>query len=278
MKCEDLQLNIPLYADDELTAEEQALLDQHLVQCPPCRVKLSEFRDLSNDLRLMPRPVIPADLLYSVRSSVTNELHSIPQRNWFNLSDELSEWLQFRLMPYAVGTAFSLFIAISFLMSLNSAKVATDRTLEIARVNTNRNVVINNTNGFPSEEPIIETNEELVAMRVPVSGESPSLNMKGSLLAITKSLVRGKMKNDEVTLVANVFENGLAQITQVVEAPPNSQSLEELSKALENDEAYAPFVSADMDKRSNVVRVVLKIQRVDVFADEPAKKKSTVKN
>ena len=278
MKCEDLQFNLSLYVDNDLAEDEQAVLEMHLGQCPPCRVRLSELQAIRNDLRMMSRPAVPADLLYSVRSAVQDELYGPPVKSTrFNVSTELSEWLQLKVMPYAVGTAFSLIIGIAFLFSIDSARQNTERVLDLARVNTNRtNAPVNPNRIYMSEEPVI-TNEELVAMRTPVSSESPSLNTNGALLALTRSLVRGKMKDNEVTLVADVFGNGLAQITEVVEGPRNQQSLEELSNALENDERYAPFVSAEMDKRSDIVRVVFKIQRVDVFEKKPAKKKSPAK-
>jgi hypothetical protein len=273
MKCEDLQLDLSLYGDDDLTEAEQAVVDGHLVQCPPCRVRLSELQALRNDLRIMSQPNVPADLLYSVRSAVRNEVIA-PRNNWLNISNEWYEWLQFRFMPYAVGTAFSLFMTISFLVSLNSTQQTTEKVLETARVEANREVTsIQPVPSVPDDQLII-TNEELAALRTPVSGESPSLNTKGALLSVTKSLVSNKIKEDDVTFVADVFSNGLAQITEVVEAPRSRQSLEEISNALENDPAYAPFVPADLDRRSNVVRVVFKIQRVDVFEKKPAKKKS----
>ena len=276
MRCEDLQLNLSLYADNDLTEGEQAVLDEHLVHCPPCRVRLSEYQALRNDLRIMPRPTVSADMLYSVRSVVRNEAVS-PRNNWLNLSNEWYEWLQFRFMPYTVGTAVSLFMTISFVISLNSTKESTEKVLETARVNSNRAVMTVQSAPIPSDNQISITNEELAALRTPVSGESPSLNTKGALLAVTKSFSRGQLKDDDVTFVADVFSNGVAQITEVVAAPRSRQSLEDLSNALENDPAYAPFVPADLDKRSNVVRVVFKIQRVDVFDKKPAKKKSSVK-
>jgi hypothetical protein len=276
MKCEDLQLDLSLYADNDLTEAEQVVVDGHLVQCPPCRVRLSELQALRNHLRIMSQPNVPADLLYSVRSAVRNEVVA-PRNNWLNISSEWYEWLQFRFMPYAVGTAFSLFMTISFLVSLNSTQQTTEKVLETARVEANREVTsIQPVPSVPDDQLII-TNEELAALRTPVSGESPSLNTKGALLSVTKSLVSNKIKEDDVTFVADVFSNGLAQITEVVEAPRSRQSLEEISNALENDPAYAPFVPADLDRRSNVVRVVFKIQRVDVFEKKPAKKKSLVR-
>lgn len=287
MNCEDLQLNMPLFTDNDLSVEEKNLLEDHFIKCPPCRAKFSEFQALRRDLRNISKPIIPQDLAFSIQRSIASELKSPPKKNWLNISDELNEWLQFRLMPYGIGTALSLFLVFSFLYSLNAARDSSEKTLEIARNSSNRSFSPPNNNPlFPEYdeegELVIKTNEQLVAVRTPVSNESPSLNIKGSLLAITNSIVDQNLKNNEVTLVANVFSNGLAQITEIVEAPRNRHSLEELSNALESDEGYAPFVSSDLERRSNVVRVVFKIQRVDVdvdmdSSDKPAKTKTPKK-
>jgi len=72
------------------------------------------------------------------------------------------------------------------------------------------------------------------------------------------------MKDDEVVVVADVFGNGLAQIAEVVEPSHNRRAVDELQKALDSDPAYAPFVSSNMDKRSDNMRVVFKLQSVNV--------------
>jgi hypothetical protein len=98
-----------------------------------------------------------------------------------------------------------------------------------------------------------------------VAGESPSINPRGALVALTKSLVRGEMHDDEVTVVADVFSDGLAQIAEVVEPSRDRRAISELQKALESDPAFAPFVPANVDRRSDTpIRVVLKIQNVNV--------------
>jgi hypothetical protein len=76
--------------------------------------------------------------------------------------------------------------------------------------------------------------------------------------------VRGNATDDEVTVVADVFGNGLAQIAEVVEPSADRRAVEQLQKALESDPAYAPFVPANMDHRSGTIRVILKIQNVNV--------------
>ncbi|MBX7174883.1 MAG: zf-HC2 domain-containing protein [Pyrinomonadaceae bacterium] len=273
MKCEDLQLNIPLYAEGELTAEENVILEAHLAQCPVCRVRLSEFHSISNDLRNLSAPQMPADLLYAVRSSLAVELNAPKHKSWFNFSEEFKNWLQLQIMPYGIATVVSLALLFAFFLSLNSTREHTDKVIETARINTNRALP---TEKISSGDQISYSKEEFAALRVPVSSESPSLNPSPNspLLSLTKSLVRGKMRDDEVTLVADVFDNGLSQIAQVVEAPRNRQTMDELSKALENDPAFVP---AELDNRSDTMRVVFKIQIVEVKEKTPAKKKSPVK-
>lgn len=108
------------------------------------------------------------------------------------------------------------------------------------------------------------TPDEYANTRLAISGESPSVNPRGALVALTRSLVRGEMRDDEVVVVADVFGNGLAQIAEVVEPSHDRHAVEELQKALQSDPAYAPFVPASMDRRSETIRVVFKIQNVNV--------------
>ena len=100
--------------------------------------------------------------------------------------------------------------------------------------------------------------------RMGLGSESPSVNPKGALVALTKSLIRGGMRDDEVVVVADVFGNGLAQIAEVVEPSRDRHAVAELEKALGSDPAYAPFVPSSLEERPDTVRVVLKFQSVDV--------------
>ena len=93
----------------------------------------------------------------------------------------------------------------------------------------------------------------------PFQAISPSVNPKGALIALTKSIVRGEMKDEEVVVVADVFGNGLAQICRNYRAVENAQTLANLEKALNTDPDFAPFVPASFDKRSDSVQIVLKI-------------------
>ena len=108
MKCENLQLNLPVYLDDILTIEERATVDEHLPHCPLCRQKLADFQALRMDLRVLQRPELPNDLLVALRSRVAQEVKSTKPSVF---SESFREWLQMRLMPYSVGTALSYFWA-----------------------------------------------------------------------------------------------------------------------------------------------------------------------
>jgi hypothetical protein len=92
--------------------------------------------------------------------------------------------------------------------------------------------------------------------RMSVRENRRALIRKGALIALTKSLMRGDMKDEEVVIVADVFGDGLAQIAEVVEPSRDRRAVLELEKALKNSSEYAPFVPANLDGRSETVRVV----------------------
>ena len=268
MLCENLQFNLPIYLDDILSETERADVEKHLAQCPVCRGRLADFQSLRNDLRGLPRPALSNELLTAMRNRVAQKAEnkqgifaSTTVENW-------REWLQMRLMPYAVGTAASVLFTVTLLWSLLSAAYIPEKTVELARNETplKSTVLVANpaSNSYGGDAALNPAN--FAATRYSVSGNSPSLNPQGALVALTKSIVRGKMKDDEVVIVADVFGDGLAQIAEIVEPSSDVQAVRELEKALKNDPRYAsPFVPANMDGRSDsTVRVIFKINRVDI--------------
>ncbi len=248
-----------------MTGDERALTDAHLAQCPLCRQKLTDFQSLRNNLRGLARPELPNHLLNSVRNAVATELKTVEAKPSLNYSESVRRWL----MPYSVGAFASLVMAFALLWSLLSD--VNQPNTEIARIDTKYKspVILANTrsNGnfdFTADDYELKA-EDFAAARIFVSGESPSVNPAGALVALTKSFVRGKMKDEKVVIVADVFSNGLAQISQVVSPSRDAETMRELEKALKNDPDYAPFVPASFDNRADSVQIVLKIQRVDVI-------------
>ena len=262
-KCEELQFDLPLYYDGSLNADERAAVDAHLPECPLCRQKLSEFEELSLGLRSVPVRSAPEELIAAIRASVATQLSLSTGSPSFHLIDRRKRWMDIWLMPSAAGAMATVvlgFVLLSFMLSASPVPLSAYETT--AGSSTTSLAIPRN----PDMSP-----DEYASTRLAFAGESPSINPRGALIALTKSFVRGEMHDDEVVVVADVFSNGLAEIAEVVEPSRDRKAVEELQKALQSDPSYAPFVPARMDQRSGTVRVVLKIQNVnvDTSSDSP---------
>lgn len=278
MKCENLQLNLSIYFDDILTVGERATVDEHLVRCPLCRQKLADFQSLRAGLRVLPRPELPHNILVALRNRVAQAAESNQPNFLFFPAESFREWLQKRLMPYAVGTATSLIFGLTLLWSLLSAAYIPEKNVELARFQppVKSSILLANSNSrtFALDNDFDLNAADYAASRTLVSSDSPSLNPQGALVALTKSIVRGQMKDEELVIVADVFGSGLAQIAEVVEPSSDIRAVGELEKALRNDPNFAPFVPASFDRRSETVRVIFKINRVDINTNPKPKSKN----
>jgi hypothetical protein len=67
--------------------------------------------------------------------------------------------------------------------------------------------------------------------------------------------------NDEMVVVADVFSNGSASLTDVMHAPRDRRMLDDFQAALRNNAAFVP---ASIDRRPDTMRVVFSVQRVEV--------------
>jgi hypothetical protein len=267
MKCEELQFNLPLYIDDILSEYERALLEEHLPRCPLCRQKLTEYRELRNDLRVMSRPTIPANLMQNIRSAVSVET-SYSQAMFSPLFTEtFADRVRKFVMPYSVATFASLVIGVSLFFLIGSPE---NNPLDVARFEkTETSTVLMANSNILNEDFNLGSDD---FPKITLTNTPPSINPTGALVALTKSFVRGKMKDEEVVIVADVFSNGLARVSEVVEPPKDDQIMLEIQKALETDPEDASFLPAKADNRSNKVTFIFKIQRVDVNYTKPDKK------
>lgn len=264
--CEALQLDLPLYFDRTLTLDERELLNAHLVQCPLCRQKLDEFRQLRNSLAEIARPQIPESLVASIRNTVSANLAPVISAPGFHLIGTNGRWIDVWLMPYAVGSFASLVIGFVMLWAMVFATRPIS-TLDMAASNSRfSDSPVYLASATPSLGALDISPGDYANSRMGFTHESPSLNPQGALVALTRSLVRGEMRDDEVVVVADVFGDGLASIAEVVEPSRDKRAVDELQKALQTDPSYAPFVPAQMDQRSDTIRVVLRLQSVNVSA------------
>lgn len=279
MKCENLQFNLSVYLDDILTEDARGTVENHLAQCPVCRQKLADFQSLRAEMRGLARPEMSNNLLAAIRNRVALATQVNQPKFAVFQTENFRDWLRSHLMPYAVGTAASLLFSVTLLWTLFSAVYVPEKNTETARLDApaKSSVLLTNSNSarYSTANNFDLSPVEYAHARMMVSNDSPSLNPQGALVALTKSIVRGEMKDDEVVVVADVFGNGLAQIAEVVEPSSDIRAVNELEKALRTDPNYAaPFVPASFDNRSDTVRVILKINRVDIKTNIAPKSKN----
>jgi hypothetical protein len=262
MKCSDLKTSFSNYLDDGLESRESVVqIEKHLSSCPLCRQEMDDLRKIRNGLRSIPRPEIPQNVLDSIRQRLALEASKGDRPGLF-----LPAWrkasYEVWLMSYSIGAFASVVLGFSFLWMILYANPAARRA-DIALYSSSTSTIATTANG-DSVSPF-----EFVKTRADVTAESPSVNPRGTLIGLTEALVKGELKDDEVVVVADVYENGLAQITEVVEPSRDRKAVGELARALDTDPAYSPFVPAQLDQRSSdPVRVILKIQSVDVSIND----------
>ncbi|CAN5799337.1 hypothetical protein BH20ACI4_BH20ACI4_01440 [soil metagenome] len=269
MNCENLQFDLSIYSDACLGEKERATVEDHLAQCPLCRQKRDDYQALRQSLRVLKRPALSAELLNTVRSSVADELQTNDISPIVILSDGVQNWFKMRFMPYSIGTAASLLLGISLLWSILAGDFS--RNVDDIALYQDQNTGILLANATPKDRNLMA--DGLPPSVLPISDAIPSVNPSGALVAVSNSLMRGKMKNEEIVVVADVFSNGLAQIAEVVQPTNNWKTVNELEKALDTDPDFAPFVPSKADHRSDTVRVILKIQRVDIDVNAKTPKK-----
>jgi hypothetical protein len=208
---------------------------------------------------------MPVSLSDTIKRSVRTEIVTQKQ-SWIPVAPDVREWLQMRVMPYGVGVFASVLIGVTFLTMLFSGIGNTEQLSVAQRPTRYDSSMLLASNSDPFTELMTEdiTAAAFARSRTGFADESPSVNPQGALIALTRSLIRGGMKDDEVVVVADVFGNGLAHIAEVVEPSNDRRAVAELEKALQSDPAYAPFVPSDLENRRDSVRVVLKFQSVDV--------------
>ena len=202
MNCEELQLILPLYADDALSDAERLAMDEHLPVCPLCRSSLSEYRSITNEIRAHSVNEMPRDLAFSIKSALHERLDRRPVITVAtDRADSLREKVLHWLMPYSIGTVAASVFTIAFLFVMMSELQTSVSVLE-ARGKQDSTVLLANSN---ASEVIGDLQLPPEFGDVPIAVSPPELNPAGALIALTKSIVRGDMKDEEVVVVADVF-------------------------------------------------------------------------
>jgi hypothetical protein len=261
MKCRDLQFLLPLYSDSVLTEKEQNLVETHLDSCPVCRQKLFDFNEIRNVFRAAARPAMPPAVGESVRAAVALRSGTSGAPMFSTVGDR-RRWVDVWLMPFAVGSLSSVFLCFTLLWVIISN--------EIRPISSNggSSQASNTTLLYPYPASLSTRTEltpfEYASSRAGYAHLSPSINPQGSLVALTRDLAGEIRDDEEVTVVADVYGNGSASITEVVEPSSDERAVSQLQQALGSGTSDPAFVPASFDQRIEPMRVVFKIQNVSV--------------
>lgn len=250
MSCEQTEQSLSLYIDDGLSLPARVAVDEHLNKCPVCRTHVAELRTISRGLGMLPQVVPPVDLSDAIADALMIEAAAQRQSEKPSLAIQFGRWLEPKLMPYTIGSFASVILFAAMFAGLRPHFIALREASMRASVVYIPNIY----------EPV--TPAVFAASRAPFAEESPSLNPTGALAALTRSYSRPHKENgDDMVVVATVFSNGAASLSDVVQPPRDRRMLDEFEIALRQDAAFVP---ASMDRRPDTMRVVFAVQKVDV--------------
>ncbi|MEP6706602.1 MAG: hypothetical protein ABJC05_03740 [Pyrinomonadaceae bacterium] len=260
MSCDEIQVGLSLYDDDALALSTRLACDDHLRLCPVCRAQLAELRSLARNLGRLTRALPPPNLATTISQALATEAGAREREPVRPLAVQIANWLQPRLLPYAVSSFASILLFSSMFAGLRPHMVAL-REAQVA--NETSKYAAGAPSTYDINRPI--SSESYAALRAPYSVESPSLDPRGALAAMTRSLSHGHDVNntgsDDMIVVADVYSNGNASLASVVYPPRDQRMLDEFQDALRKNAAFVP---ASLDGRPDTMRVVFTVQKVDV--------------
>jgi hypothetical protein len=263
MSCKETQQSLSLYVDDQLPLPVRAACDEHLRECPVCRTELAELSAISDGLRALSRPVPPESLAASITDALMIEAGARLRQPALPLGVRLSQWLRPRVMPYTVGTFASVILFTLMFSALRPHLKALSDIAAAAHADERGNYKIIYL-GIEGEGPDINqpiSPELFAAQRAPFNNESPSLNPRGALAALTRARPYGEAGDDDMIVVTDVYSNGRASLADVVHPPRDRRMLDEFQDALQKNAAFVP---ASFDRRPQTMRVVFVVQKVEV--------------
>jgi len=266
MLCEEVKPLFSIYADDEVTQAVGVEIEEHLEHCPVCRSQVADLRLLRQSLRSLARPLVPADLADTITEALAIEAGARRIQPILSMRVRVGRWLEPKLMPYTIGSFASVILFIAMFAALRPHFVALHEAALQSTANRSMIYRVEPRSVLDLNEPV--RSEDYAASRAPFAEQSPSLNPRGALAALTQSYTRPAARTesydedgDDMVVVADVFSNGSASLAGVVQAPRDRRMLAEFESALRQDAAFVP---ASFDRRPDTMRVVFSVQKVDV--------------
>jgi hypothetical protein len=208
------------------------------------------MRAIRRQLASLLAPVPPIDLVASITNVLAIEAGAMQRQPRQSFMELFVQWASPRLMPYSVGLVVSVLLFISVIGSLRPHLIAL-REAEIASQDIDL--------GYEITRPV--TSQNFAIARAPFAEDSPSLNPGGALAALSFTHPQGEGDDDVMIVVATVFTNGRATLSDVMQAPRDRRMLDEFQDALRKNAAFVP---ASFDRRPETMQVVLSFQKVEV--------------
>jgi len=226
MSCVKFKESLSPYLDGQLPASFRSACDEHLVGCPLCRSELAAARSILRGLRDFAVPAAPAGLADSINRRLMIEAVAQRKQQRKPLFSAILSWVQPRVMPYSVGAFASLLLFVGIIAALRPHLRAL-RDAELAnRVSDGRYILANATSeGFYPDITRPVSPKGLAAVRAPFGVESPSLNPRGALAALTMAPSHHHEGDDDMVVVTDVFTDGRASLADVVQALATNKSL-----------------------------------------------------
>jgi anti-sigma factor RsiW len=108
MRCERIEKLLPLYVEDDLSAQEMEGMRVHLSTCEACRGLEAEFRSSQAMLHNFDVPEFGAEFYEQIRGTVLAEINSRPLQARPSLFQMLGGLLQFTHPAFAASLALLL--------------------------------------------------------------------------------------------------------------------------------------------------------------------------
>lgn len=269
MDCRIFEEDIALGAD----ADSNPALAEHLSVCTSCAEAAHEFASLQNLFLDASTTEIPDGLVASVKYAVATELRA-NDRVENDSPSEFGAFVQQWLVPYSVAGAASILITGSLLwLLLIGAGSAPEGVVFAPPENDSNEVVFLDSRTDPTTLNNSRVSaKELAASRSNVSSVSPSINPNGTIVTLASALTSGRIRANEIVILASVRRDGTAELERIVEPIGDRNVALEVRQAMSQRGADSPFVSSVLDNRSDDTTVVFRITRVDVTS--PNKEKS----
>lgn len=263
MTCEESQKVFSPYLDGVLARAASAALGEHLDVCPVCRQQLEETRSIVRGLSLLERPAPPRQLAASIRDALIIERAARVASPPLTLTERATRWLSVRLMPYSVGALYSMILFVAVFGALRQQLRALSNLAAAQELENGQPYTVTWVNAPGQYDVTRSLSPDLaVAARAPFTNESPTLNPRGALAALTLSPPSdGRSDDDDMIVVADVYGNGSASLAEVVEPPRNRRMIDELQDALRKSPAFVP---ASLDRRPQTMRVVFVLQKMNI--------------